>query len=78
MKRMLAAGPGGDKVWVLLGMVEALYDHDPKNTDWELCAGISAGSLIAAMVSQVPPREYKAFVANVEHFEAFSTHASTR
>ena len=68
-KRMLAAGPGGDKVWTLLGMVEGLFDLDPRNTDWDLCAGISAGSLIAAMVSQVPVGDPKAFVANVEHFK---------
>lgn len=53
MKRFLAMSGGGDRGCVLVGILAELYHIQGKEvTDWEELAGISAGGLIASILSQ--------------------------
>ena len=67
--KMLVASAGGDKAGVLFGMVKRLFLDDPANTDWDVCAGISAGSIVSAFVCQTPKCNPHEFAKSLEHFE---------
>jgi len=67
--KMLVASAGGDKAGVLFGMVKRLFLDDPSNTDWDVCAGISAGSIVSAFVCQTCKGNPHDFAQKLEHFE---------
>jgi len=53
MKSFLALSGGGDRGCVLVGILDELHEMKGElEIQWEECAGISAGALTAAMVSQ--------------------------
>lgn len=53
MKRFLAMSGGGDRGCVLVGILAEMYNIEGKDgTSWEELAGISAGGLVASIISQ--------------------------
>ena len=57
--RLLALSAGGDRGAILVGMLHGLYKIGGKSrVDWKQISGISAGSLVGGLVSQVPPDRF--------------------
>lgn len=65
---MLAMSAGGDRAALHLGMLRGLLNKD-KRADWTHFAGISAGALVAAEVSQA---------ANLDEFHGRVNHMATQ
>lgn len=53
----------------MFGMVKSLFLEDPSQTDWEVCAGISAGSIVSAFVCQTRPNDPSGFAKKLAEFE---------
>lgn len=58
-RRMIAVGTGGNRFIELLAATHELRKLE--NKDWDVCAGISAGSLVAAMISQIRKGDSETF-----------------
>ena len=58
-RRMIGIGTGGNRYHELLAATHELRKLEQK--DWDVCAGISAGSLVAAMISQIKKGDYGTF-----------------
>jgi len=55
-KRLLALSSGGDRGAVLIGMLHGMYHTvGKKRCQWTQISGISAGSIVGALVSQTTP-----------------------
>lgn len=60
MKSFLALSGGGDRGCVLVGILDELHEMKGElEIQWEECAGISAGALTAAMVSQTTNETFR-------------------
>ena len=59
VRRMVSIGTGGNRFLELMVATHELRKLEKK--DWDVCAGISAGSLVAAMISQIPKGDYETF-----------------
>lgn len=58
-RRMIGIGTGGNRYHELLAATHELRKLEQK--DWDVCAGISAGSLVAAMISQIKKGDFETF-----------------
>ena len=59
MKSFLALSGGGDRGCVLVGILDELHEIKGKHEiRWDECAGISAGALTAAMISQTNTKTF--------------------
>ena len=58
-KRLLALSSGGDRGAVLIGMLHGMYQTvGKKRCQWTQISGISAGSIVGALVSQTTPETF--------------------
>ncbi len=79
MKKLLALSGGGDRGAVLVGMLHGVYRALGKDAvKWDQIAGISAGAIVGALVSQTTPYD---FDKRMEHardlFESGGFHVVT-
>ena len=59
MKKLLALSGGGDRGAVLVGMLHGVYRALGKDAvKWDQIAGISAGAIVGALVSQTTPYDF--------------------
>lgn len=58
-RRFIGIGSGGNKFPELLSATHELRKLEKK--DWDVCAGISAGCLVAALVSQIKKDDWETF-----------------
>ena len=58
-RRMIACGSGGNRFPELLSAAQELRNLEGK--DWDVAAGISAGALVAGLISQIPKNDLNAF-----------------
>lgn len=60
MKSFLAMSGGGDRGCVLVGILDELHEMKGETEiGWDQCAGISAGALTAAMISQTDVKTFR-------------------
>lgn len=59
-RRMIAIGSGGNKFIELLSAAHELRNIDPMH-DWDVLTGISAGALVAALISMIPMHDLETF-----------------
>jgi len=64
-RRMIAIGSGGNKFIELLAAAHELRNMNPTR-DWDVLAGISAGALVAALISLIPLNNLETFNRNFE------------
>ena len=62
---MIAIGSGGNKFIELLSAAHELRNLNPAR-DWDVLAGISAGALVAALISMVPMNDLETFNSDFE------------
>ena len=62
---MIAIGSGGNKFIELLSAAHELRNLN-QNEDWDVLAGISAGALVAALISMVPKNDLATFNRDFE------------
>ena len=68
MKSFLALSGGGDRGCVLVGILDELHEMKGEmEIQWDQCAGISAGALIAAMVAQTTPKTFGDMIKNLKN-----------
>ena len=58
-RRMIVLGSGGPRFIELLSAAHELRNLEKK--DWDVAAGISAGALVAALISQIPKNDLDSF-----------------
>lgn len=64
MKSFLALSGGGDRGCVLVGILDELHEMKGElEIGWDQCAGISAGALTAAMVSQTTTESFREMIS---------------
>lgn len=59
-RRMIAIGSGGNKFIELLSAAHEVRNMNPTR-DWDVLAGISAGALVAALISMIPKHDLETF-----------------
>ena len=72
MPSLLACSGGGDRLSLMLGMLYHISLNNCKHADWDTVAGISAGSLVAALISQTSISSFKKDMENIK--ELIETH----
>lgn len=72
MPSLLACSGGGDRLSLMLGMLYHISLNNCNHADWETVAGISAGSLAAALISQTSVSSFKKDMENIK--ELIETH----
>lgn len=58
---------GGRHSDFTMGVLKGIFKYDPEMTDWTKIAGISAGALLGAKISQIEKQDYPTFIKTLDH-----------